>query len=417
MLALIPPSLGAQNFSYSVSLQKVNYGGTELYAIRNDSGQGVLQDYDQWQAAKAPVDIACKSGSTLSASATFDFTCESMPSQIYVRGLGPDGIEFPSLQVQTDSGMIVYPQTWATLAFDSLKVRYFESFTVSWQISFNGNDWYPAGESSNTLYVTYTKPENESNNKGFKWYQTLFYLSCKNADGATTEEQIIEGIWNDFTDHSVQRHDGKLLTYYRDIFSMNSTLGALIKNTDGVCYTWAMLFLALLKMHGITESHNYINISSDYTQNSCDYITKFLVKDWTFGTPGNYCADMPYINVYDEDYFESDSGYWFLYEEIYDQMGIMGQTAQNPASMFGNHQIALVKGKYYDPSYGITYNSIADIRYTSISGWGNYEFGTEADFGIDFNGNSVIDDDDYYSPFTSTPDIEAADFQTYIETW
>ncbi len=69
---------------------------------------------------------------------------------------------------------------------------------------------------------------------------------------------------------------------------------------------------------------------------------------------------------------------WIGTPEVTDQAGVGGQNSTNPQSLFGNHQIVKVVTKdgsgndvttFYDPSYGLTYTSLANMEATVIAGY------------------------------------------------
>ncbi len=414
---LISLGISAQNFEYAVQLQSVTFSGTSMYALRQDDNVGFIDDAIHWGNDGTINPSAFTSGSALKASAKMQFVCDQMPTEIYMRGTGPEGIDFPS-QITTLSGdILTYPVTSADQVFELNKVRYFENFSILWEWSTDNLNWHSGGTSMSPVYVTWHAAKPEIIFAGYKYYLTLFDLSCKNANGATTESEIIASIWSEFTDHSVLRADGVPMQYYKDIFSPNVTLPNLIKYADGECYTWAQLFLALLKIQGFSQPNNYMNITADYSSTGCGSISRFLVKDWNFGTPGYDCADMPYVNVYASDYYGADTAYRYDYAEVTDETGVMGQTEPNPASSFGNHQIAIVNGKYYDGSYGVLYETFDDIKLGAISGWSRSETSDEVGIGIDVNGDGDLDAFPDFTILRATPDIDMADFNSNIETW
>ncbi len=49
--------------------------------------------------------------------------------------------------------------------------------------------------------------------------------------------------------------------------------------------------------------------------------------------------------------------------------GVPGQNNNNPLSIFKAHCLVFYNNKYYDPSYGVIYNDIADIEARAIDGY------------------------------------------------
>lgn len=420
ILSLLSLCLSAQNFEYSVHLKTVTYAGDEMFTIRQDDGTGDIATDIHWKDDGTTNPAAFLSGSYIKASVKLVLVCDNTPSVVYMRGTGPDGIDFISQTCSITDSNITYPLTQSDSAFEINKVRYYAPFSVQWELSFDNIHWYSAGISESIVYVTWhdAPPEDGGFLPNFRYYHTLFDIACRNADGATTEDDIIDKIWNDFTDHSVMNAAGLPLHYYKNLYSPNVYLPQLLKDNDGECYTWAMLFLALLKLNGISEPDNYINIYNHFVSTGCGfgYLDGFLVKTWTFGTPTYNCEDLPYTNIWDSPDHE-DNTYLFIYEEVHDETGDEGQTEPNPASIFSNHQVCMVHGKYYDPSYGAVYETINDLRAGAVSGWFYFDYVTEAMMGIDANGDGDLDSSPYYSVMRSTDQVDLTTFDMIITTF
>ena len=50
-------------------------------------------------------------------------------------------------------------------------------------------------------------------------------------------------------------------------------------------------------------------------------------------------------------------------------LGIPGQGTSNPHSIFWNHALAVVHGKFYDPSYGKIFTSLLQVDDESFDGY------------------------------------------------
>jgi hypothetical protein len=95
----------------------------------------------------------------------------------------------------------------------------------------------------------------------------------------------------------------------------------------------------------------------------------FLVKNWSFSATGNSGnAQFEFLGIPDSPFVTATSYNW-LYSEVSDQAGTPGQETSNPASLFNNHQVVLIGGNYYDPSYGLKYASLNQIDTNAISGY------------------------------------------------
>lgn len=394
--ALLISPASAQNFSYDVQLKSVSFSGTQYLNIRPDDGSTPYAA-PHWQSSSATQKpVAYVSGSSASVSAILELNCANAPASVQVRGKGSDSIDFPvqtiSIPVSGSSPKTInYPVSTGARAFTASTVRYFPNFRIDWEISFDaGSHWYPAGSSLNPIYVTKSAPAPENAMQGYLWFRTLYHLSCANANRETTDTGIISKTWLEFVDHDVRTWDSIPLNYYQEMFSSNSTTQELLRDKNGQCYCWAHIYIDLLKIQGITRTNNYINIRSAATSTACGTVGSFFVKDWTFSTPTDSmsCTSFPYKNVYGAAFYSTPSHYAFAYEEVHDQIGAIGQTAPNPASYFSNHQIAYINGKYYDPSYGFTYNTLADIK-GAIDAWGIRSTSNESVLNVDVDGDGV----------------------------
>lgn len=366
----------AQDFSYgTVSVEEATFTGGNL-PIRRDNG-GSFYGTPHWVAGETDqIPVAYTSGNTARINVDFKFECENAPDSIWVRGVGPEGMDFMERQLAvTDEGdgtySFYYPSTDAAVEFEADVARFFKPFTIGWDVSFDGGDnWRPADSTKNTLYVTRSAPQSEAGH--FKWYHSVYDISCRNADSQSSDEDVIAAVWGEFTDQSVLNHAGDSLHYYSPKNTYNTNLGALLNYRNAQCYTFAQLFLATIKIQGVVRTNNYVYITPVYSWACGGYsVNRFLVKNWEFGTPtGTGCAEYPYENTYTTLLPYPYTDYSFITADVTDGDGIPGQNSNNPSSYFNNHQIALIDGVYYDACYGVTFDSLEDIPYEAFDGWG-----------------------------------------------
>jgi hypothetical protein len=87
----------------------------------------------------------------------------------------------------------------------------------------------------------------------------------------------------------------------------------------------------------------------------------------------------------------SEQGYaWSSPEDLEDLEGVPGQGTSNPASIFDAHAFAFVNGKYYDPSYGKIYTSLAAIQSDAIYGFFRHvEYGGNT-YGFETRLNTLV---------------------------
>jgi hypothetical protein len=173
------------------------------------------------------------------------------------------------------------------------------------------------------------------------------------------------------------------LTYYANYNCGVDTTAGLLAVGDGQCGAWAKFFMDSLKSNGITKSDNYAWLGKlNQTQG-------FIVKNWSFTGSGNSgSSSYPFFGIPDSNFVDTNFYNW-KWTEVQDANGIAGQNNANPASWFNNHQLIMIDGKYYDPSYGKTYENAADFQAKAIDGFWRFTNQTvnEVDIGVDLNSN------------------------------
>ena len=366
----------AQDFSYgSITVESATFTDGTL-PIRRDEG-GSFYGTPHWLSGETvQVPVAYVSGSAARVNVDFSFECANAPDSIWVRGMGPEGFNFQprKVSVNADGGDLhsfYYPSTHADLEFESEVARFFKPFAIGWDVSFDeGGTWRSADTTKNTMYVTRSNPQSEAGH--FKYYHSVYDISCRNADGESADTDVIAGIWTEFTDHVTYNYKGDSLKYYNPKYTSNTNLGTLLSNKNAQCYTFAQLFLACIKVQGVVRTNNYVYITPQYSTTCGGYsVNRFLVKNWEYGpATGDGCDAYPYENTYTSLYVFPYTDYNFITEDVSDLEGLDGQCSTNPSSYFNNHQIALIDGVYYDACYGATFDSLEDIPYDAFDGWG-----------------------------------------------
>jgi len=120
--------LEAQNFEYEVNLKSVTFSGDDMYTIRQDDNTGYIDDFVHWEDDGTINPSAFTSGSNLKAQASIQFVCANMPDEIFVRGTGPEGIDFPAVSAAIAGDIISYPATNADQSFEDDKVNILKIF-------------------------------------------------------------------------------------------------------------------------------------------------------------------------------------------------------------------------------------------------------------------------------------------------
>ena len=247
-----------------------------------------------------------------------------------------------------------YVATSANTIFESNKAQYFEKFRIKWEWSNSvgvNKIWHDAGISENPLYLTYDKPKQEEPAKGYLHFYTLLHIGCKYGDGATNTSDLIDKIWEYFVTKNVRLVNGNPLLYYGQWSGGNLATNTreLLSNKDGMCMAWTRLLLDVLKAQGYQEDNNAIFAKPRVS----NYL---FIKNWVqtvpSGTSGN--SEYPFKNIAGTPIYLNNMYNW-TYKEVTLDTPSSSQNNLNPQSDFGNHIFAKIKGKLYDPSYGVTY--------------------------------------------------------------
>jgi hypothetical protein len=316
-----------------------------------------------------------------------------------IKVTGPGNIEIDATAAIIATDEIMLPATASSGNF-AQEIDYLNPMPLSWKVEVNDKGhWCEAGETANRTYVTLGAPATTMRQ------ETLFDIGCRNADGETAPTATTAKIWTEFTDRIVQKVNpatgmptGTQMTYYANYNPLDSngasvcTAPQLLKANDGQCGSWADLFIRIRQVQGIDDPDEYVIIGSPISTEG------FAVKNWTFGqnkTSKNILY--PYLNICPLGNgsilanFEAVQGTnyynWANYIEVTDDViEIKGQGTSNPASLFGQHIVVEILGKYYDPSYGVLYPTFADID-SSVDGYYilNIEQLNEANYGLDLN--------------------------------
>ncbi|WP_353484732.1 hypothetical protein, partial [Haliscomenobacter sp.] len=237
------------------------------------------------------------------------------------------------------------------------------------------SDWFFTGTSKHQIFVILNKPPTNIQAR-----IEHLYFTCSQADGVSSEKEMVDIIWNAFKERSLHlqmfRPDQEAIpfTYYltpnkgcsRGIIDSLPTLVNGKKIIDGECGAFADLLSRLLLVQGI--KHYMIVVAPKNDKG-------FLIQNWAFSkqtTIGNY----PYLNIFesaDADPRSEGNSYkkWKAGSPLafYDLPGIKGQNVENPYSDFEDHYFIKVGTEYFDPSYGTRHTKIEDWVAASIAGF------------------------------------------------
>lgn len=393
-LLLAAPVAWGGSADYSGSVSRIEFSGSGLIALKSDPtlAAPVAAIAPQWDRGQPPLALAYVSGSTPAAAVTLTIPCNTFPSSVMVRGDGPDGIEFPATtltpSVAGGFATLSYPRHSALRPFERGMVCSYEPFVVSWQVSFDGGmRWSTVAESSCTIYLTLNQPVRDDPSAGYAQFESLFRISCRAANGATSDADVIAGVWSELADRVVRTKSGDTLAYYRTKLSESEiTTGGLLLTKSGMCFAWAHLLIDLLRVQGIQRPGCYVRLNSPQAVGSGPLVG-MLMPTCLFLNPtgGGINPDFPYVAA-----FGPRGSLELIGPDVYTQPGVPAQGQPDPISIFHDHVLVLLDHVYYDPSYGRTYPSL-DAFYDNLAGWVVLGSGNEMAMHFDLNGDGKID--------------------------
>jgi hypothetical protein len=367
---LIDTSLDAGITRQPPILSDVSFGGpgfSQLVSDPTPSGSVTTYVAPQWGGPNNnQYPVLYSGGSTPTVSADFQLPNSQPIPSVEARGNGPDGFNVPATNLTQNGDTLTLPDTPMNQAFGSV-IQYYKDFTINWQTSYDGgNTWVDVGTSDNPMYVTAAAPIPDPTSG--QLFLTVVNSAVMNTQGLSSGDnaQIISQTWGIFTGLSVTDYAGTPLSYYASMSSQNTTVASLLQFDDGQCGAWTGLFLDMLLVNGINPAGDYVVVKAGTPGEA-----GFLVNNWNFPSSGTGNPLYPYVNYNVSSPYPviNNNQYVWTHAEVTRAAGIPGQNSANPASLFNNHQIAEINGIYYDPSYGVTYNSLLQMDSQSIAGF------------------------------------------------
>lgn len=266
-------------------------------------------------------------------------------------------------------------------------VDYRPDFQVDWALSFDGGaSWEGMGATVNKVFVTWGAPLNPP------LREPLLYYGCVlgKGVGASGSQPLLDKLWVPFSQRAldiIHFHPSRQvrpLTYYKHPFPEYDTHSIVTEEEmleyDGECGAFARLWDQVLASQGMLSS-----VKGVWT---VDPAENFLVKSWFFSEAPTwpdsvyaYLNEAPdairevLINADDEEIYRwhpdirrsSHQYEWVGEPEVSDDPGgLPGQGVQNPYSDFGTHYLVLQNDILYDPSYGLTFQSLKEWEESSI---------------------------------------------------
>ncbi|HVZ42022.1 MAG TPA: hypothetical protein VHI13_22275 [Candidatus Kapabacteria bacterium] len=389
----VPATAG--NTDNDAEIVRMEFSGSGRILLRPDPTPEVpfSEIEPRWSRGGRNLSVAYVSGSVPVLSVTIELPAAAARQPMMLRGIGPDDLSFPAVAVKPafngTVATLLYPARQALRSFEPSMVCTYEPFTVQWETSTDGGaTWACRALSRNTIYVTLARPVEEQPEVGYACIESLLAISCRDANGATTEAEVISDVWQDFRDCVVRTVSGDTLAFYRHKrVDPQATTAGLLFTKSGVCYAWAHLLIDLLRVHGITRHNCYVLLTAP-AATAYGPVDGMLMKNCQFGNASGaeVCPDFPYVAAFDP-HFTFD----LIGPDVYSRPGLPAQGEPDPVALFRDHSVVFLDGMYYDPSYGRTYSSL-DEFYNYIAGWVVRGQANELAVNYDLNGDGKIED-------------------------
>ncbi|MGF1634360.1 MAG: fibronectin type III domain-containing protein, partial [Phycisphaerae bacterium] len=400
----------------SIELSATTFG--DHVRLRSDDGS-TLYDGVQWLDGNGDGDaddtddrnwpVALVSGSTPTMTVQLNVTPSLAPdlaSGILVRANGPDGVSFDQAPATYDAGVLTVRDWTGYVSFTDDMVQHIEDAAFTFEMSLDdGTTWLSAGTATlANLYLLFRRPLMQT------MLHSVAYISTAAADGATTEQEVFDGIWNEFKAPALnveraprEGHAARVMTYYGSWETDNTTAEDLIAEGDGQCSAWALLLLEGLTSQGV-QGARIVQVEAGKPQGVgiAEEPHSFFIKNWDLDVPqghdGSGLRWWEHLNLYHIDDGSTDGNrYAWTYAQFLDQPGIKGQGGvENPRSWFKVHYIVERKNLYYDPSYGKSYTSKRDFELKAVAGTAlepvlrQFDETTHGPGGVDLNGDGQI---------------------------
>jgi hypothetical protein len=246
-------------------LESASYGGAGFRAVVQDRGGAYgSPQYNDGAVNKVlgnrTFPLLYVRGSTVSIA---QLTCKVKPSTFATdRDIALKGTELLDQTCFSGTGRLAAGRVTSSKRMDGSKAlaanaHFIDTWQVFWEASLDGTNFMNIGISDNRLYVSLASPANVT------LYETVVHLACAEQTGATTQAQVVAGIWPTFQSRKVHRkpvdgfgkRDHLRLSYYVPAQQSCLTYAQLVGSPigNGQCGAWGQLLQATTRVHGMDK--------------------------------------------------------------------------------------------------------------------------------------------------------------------
>ena len=252
---------------FKVEIEKVSFSGAKYHELKSDNTRTTYSaphwvdrngDGDANDSWDKNYPVAFTRNTKPKIGAQFKLDTSLNRRSVKIKATGPGGVAIPETNATISDGTVILHQTQSTGAFVN-SIKFYNAqeegkeFELTWQMAIGGS-WFDVGKTKHTVYLTLDDPApmKDFHGNAIKLRQeSLFWISCKNADGLKNKSAATDAIWSEFTDLEVVRKDETQLTYYANYMCSNTDASSLLESADGQCGAWTVLFIRLRQIHGM----------------------------------------------------------------------------------------------------------------------------------------------------------------------
>lgn len=374
-----------------------------MFLIVNPGGGGKNQPVAYVSGSKPKV----KAVVTSDCGKDIDIWLKGTATVVFNNG-SSSTFQFPAQKCKKNGNKYTYDYKDADAAFALNNVAHIPEFTIKWDIKYEETGtWSYLADSKVPMYVTHKEPvllTRPEHREPTKVYLTLLDIGCRNANGSSSEQLIVDQIFVKFESRDIRRVDGVGPIKYWGDPAVGGTAPAcwqpsqMLKTLDGVCGGWAPFFENVLCIQGITSSKIIIPnwdfklTNTQLNALKADFEAYFGQGSWNpaFPVTTDDVSAGPVAYFYIENWALSANVKFVvndilnvvngnpLWEPLTDMGiipiaegdGVSGQGNSDPRSEFSDHGFVEYNSRVYDPSYGESFESRDEWEASAVAGMG-----------------------------------------------
>lgn len=371
-------------FFLPVEVKEVEFHGNQT--VKKDDGTGDYTGKD-WLDGNDDGDaedhlngdqkwpICYVKGDTMGVSAKFEINgADGMKVKVRAKAIadnlkanGQNEILFePAQEFSIQNGVLEIPRVDASSTLNSAIVNHSPEMKIEWEFSFNEGAFTKIAESANEVFVLFKEPVVELG-EGAKVFRSAAHLACSQP-GATTNDQVVANIWKQLEgstnfkgwSEANQDYSRKFYYYQWGVAGGCEDAESMLKDGNGTCVAWSQLMRMAIELNGVAAPIKNVTVNLD-NPDELEAPMYMLIQNWKFKDGKGFGnSKIIFENIrYDLNQNKANTEHG----DLLNLEGIAGQNEATPFSkVFANYYILKYDNTFYDPSYGVTYDSPDDFE-------------------------------------------------------